>query len=131
MTFALDTNTVIYFFKGRGRVAETLLGIPPTQVAIPSVVVHEVETGIAKSAEPGKRREQLQALLDAGRVLPFGREEAFRAAGLRAALEREGRPIGPLDTLIAGTALAHDAVLVTHNTAEFTRVPGLRVTDWF
>ena len=49
---------------------------------------------------------------------------------MRAALARSGKPIGPLDTLIAGHALALDAILVTHNTREFDRVEGLRVEDW-
>ena len=46
-------------------------------------------------------------------------------------LSKAGTPIGPIDTLIAGTALAHNATLVTHNTAEFSRVDGLVIVDWF
>jgi tRNA(fMet)-specific endonuclease VapC len=46
-------------------------------------------------------------------------------------LERIGAKIGPLDTLIAGTALAHGATLVTHNTEEFSRISGLRLEDWY
>ena len=53
------------------------------------------------------------------------------AARVRAALEESGEAIGPLDTLIAGTALAARATLVTHNTREFRRVPGLRIEDWY
>ena len=49
---------------------------------------------------------------------------------LGADLEREGRPIGPNDLLIAATALTHSLTLVTHNTSEFSRVPGLKVEDW-
>jgi tRNA(fMet)-specific endonuclease VapC len=49
---------------------------------------------------------------------------------IRGSLEREGRPIGPNDMLIAATARAHDAVLVTANTAEFRRVAGLRLANW-
>lgn len=64
-------------------------------------------------------------------VLPFGPREARCAAGVRADLEEVGTPIGPIDTLIAGTALAHGAILVTRNVREFERVPGLRVEDWF
>ncbi|MGH6609716.1 MAG: PIN domain-containing protein, partial [Burkholderiaceae bacterium] len=56
---------------------------------------------------------------------------AKRAAQLRQTLERRGAGIGPMDTLIAATALAHSATLVTHNVAEFKRVAGLAITDWY
>jgi tRNA(fMet)-specific endonuclease VapC len=129
--FVLDTNTLIYFFKGEGGVAGRLLATPPASIAIPAVVLFELETGIAKSASPSRRRQQLATLLDVLTVLPFGVAEARAAAGARAALEVAGRPIGPLDLLIAGTALASRATLVTRNTREFGRVPDLVVEDWF
>ena len=131
MRYALDTNTLIYFFKGHGEVARHLLATAPANIAIPAVVVYEVETGIAKSTNPNKRTEQLAELLDIVTVLPFDVDAARSAASIRARLERQGTPIGPMDTLIAGTALAHGATLVTHNTAEFQRVPALQLTDWF
>jgi len=65
--YALDTNSLIYFFKGMGRAAERVLGTPPRSLAIPAVVLYEVEVGIAKSSSPARRRfqlEQLLALLD-------------------------------------------------------------------
>lgn len=129
--FALDTNTLIYFFKGSGRVAQRLLETAPSEVAVPAIVVYEIETGIAKSTEPQKRRRQLDQLLELVTILPFDRTAAIRAAAIRAALEKTGRSIGPLDTLIAGTALAHNATLVTRNLREFGRVPKLTVTNWF
>ncbi|MFO8155450.1 MAG: type II toxin-antitoxin system VapC family toxin [Pseudomonadota bacterium] len=131
MKYALDTNTLIYFFKGQGRVAEHLLTTAPADILIPAVVVYEIETGIAKSNEPEKRRVQLAELLDVVTIPPFDRAVATEAAALRAHLEVRGTPIGPLDTLIAATALAHGATLVTHNTAEFQRVPQLPLADWY
>ena len=131
MRYALDTNTLIYFFKGHGEVARHLLATAPANVTIPAVVVYEVQTGIAKSTNPNKRREQMGELLDIVTVLPFDVDAAGRAASIRALLERQGTPIGSMDILIAGTALAHGTTLVTHNTAEFKRVPALQLTDWF
>ena len=64
-------------------------------------------------------------------TVPFGRPEAAAAARVRADLEAEGRPIGPYDVLIAGTALAQGAVLVTRNVREFNRVRGLAVENWY
>lgn len=129
--YVLDTNTLIDFFRGDGRVAERLLATSPADVALPAVVVYELETGIAKSSDSARRRSQLDQMLRVVTVLPFGVEEAKAAAGLRARLESEGTPIGPLDTLIAGTALAHRGVLVTRNVREFGRVAGLTVEDWY
>ena len=129
--YALDTNSVIHFFKGRGRVAERLAATPPAEVRLPSVVLYELEVGIAGSTSPVRRRAQLSELLSVVDLLPFGAGEARKAAAIRARLERAGTPIGPLDTLIAGTAVAHGATLVTHNTKEFGRVEGLDLIDWY
>ena len=129
--YVLDTNTLIYFFKGIGGVADRLLATPPSEVAVPAIVVYEIELGIAKSSNPGRRRQQLDQLLSAITILPFGRSEARVAARVRARLEAAGTPIGPLDTLIACNALALNGVLVTHNTAEFSRVEQLALEDWY
>jgi tRNA(fMet)-specific endonuclease VapC len=64
-------------------------------------------------------------------LLGFGAAEAEAAAGLRARLQEQGCPIGPLENLLAGTALAHGLVLVTHNTREFARIEGLQLEDWY
>jgi len=129
--YVLDTNTLIYYFKGMGNVANKLLQYPPRDIAIPSIVLYELEVGLAKSAEPEKRRRQLETLAELVGILPLGVEEAKTAAIIRANLEIAGRPIGPMDTLIAGTALANHGTLVTHNTKEFSRVDGLQMVDWY
>jgi tRNA(fMet)-specific endonuclease VapC len=128
--FALDTNTLIYFFKGQSKVSDRLLGVPPRDIAIPAVVLYELEVGIAKSTKTTQRRRQLDALTALVSILPFHSAAAKRSAEVRAVLESAGIPIGPMDTLIAGTALSHGAILVTHNTAEFSRVKGLQLQDW-
>jgi len=129
--FLLDTNTLIYFFKGQGRVADHLFGVTPGEVAISSISLYEIEVGIAKSAQPAKRRRQFDTFLASVSVFPFDRTAARAAAALRVDLERRGLPIGPLDNLIAGIALAHRATLVTRNTREFSRLPGLALMDWY
>jgi tRNA(fMet)-specific endonuclease VapC len=129
--YVLDTNTLIHFFKGAGRVSERMLEVPPEEIGIPAVVIYELEVGIAKVPGGRQRREQLASLLEEVRLLSFGHPEARAAASARAALEHSGLPIGPLDTLIAGTALAARATLVTHNLSEFERVPDLAVVDWY
>jgi tRNA(fMet)-specific endonuclease VapC len=129
--WVLDTNTLIYFFKGEGKVAERLLGKRPADIGIPTIVLYELEVGIAKSSSPEKRTEQLAELTSVVQVLSFQQQEARVAADIRAVLEKQGTPIGPYDTLIAGTALAHGAVLVSRNTREFARIGNLKVEDWY
>ena len=129
--YVLDTNTLIYFFKGMGQVAQTLLAHSPQEIAIPTVVLFELEVGIAKSTSPQKRRQQLAEMMSIIRVFPFGLPESKTAAKIRVTLEKKGTPIGPYDILIAATALANQAVLVTHNTKEYGRIPKLQIEDWY
>ena len=129
--YLLDTNSLIYFFKGMGNVANNLFANSPKDIYVPSIVVYELEVGIAKSNNPKKRQEQLHQLLSEIEVIDFSYKEAKEAAKIRASLERIGNPIGPIDTLIAGMARANNLILVTHNTKEFAKVKGLKVEDWF
>ncbi|MEJ2416806.1 MAG: type II toxin-antitoxin system VapC family toxin [Exilibacterium sp.] len=129
--YILDTNTLIYFFKGMGKVSEKLLSLSPKEVGIPTAVLYELEVGIAISTSPEKRSTQLQELIGITQLLPFGFNEATAAANVRANLEASGNPIGPYDVLIAGTALAQQGILVTNNTNEFQRVPNLRIENWY
>ncbi len=128
--YILDTNTLIYFFKGIGNVAGILLSKSPKDISIPSIALYELEVGIAKSTKPNKRRKQLKSFISKIDISSFGAKEAEVAAMIRADLESKGTSIGPYDTLIAGTALSINATLVTHNTKEFKRVNGLNIEDW-
>lgn len=112
-------------------VAERLFATPPGEVGIASVSLYEIELGIAKSVRPAKLRKQLDMFVAIVPVLSFDLPAARAAAKVRADLEKRGMPIGPLDNLIAGVALAHRATLITRNTREFSRVPNLDVIDWY
>jgi tRNA(fMet)-specific endonuclease VapC len=129
--YVLDTNTLIYFFKGLGGVSKRVLAIPPKQISIPSIVLYELEVGIARSTSPKKRRKQLEDFTSLVKVLPFGAEEARSAASIRVGLEKKGQPIGPYDILIAAVAMTSRSILVTRNTAEFNRIKGLRLENWY
>ncbi len=129
--YVLDTNTLIYFFKGMGNVNQRLLSVSPKDIGIPSVVVYELEYGIAKSTSPKKRQKQLEEFISLVNVLPFNELAAKSSADIRVKLEKQGTPIGPYDTLIAGTALAVNGILVTNNTKEFERVKHLKLENWY
>jgi len=129
--YVLDTNILIYFFKGLGGVPQKLLSVSPREIGVPAVVVYELEYGITKSSSPKKRQQQLAELCALIKVLPFGRAETKLTADLRVTLEKKGTPIGPYDLLIAGTAVSNNAVLVTNKVKEFSRVPKLQIENWF
>lgn len=129
--YILDTNTLIYFFRGIGNVPSRFLAISPKEIAIPTIVIFELEYGIAKSSSPKKRQAQLNEICSLVTILPFGEKEAISAASIRAKLEKSGTPIGPYDLLIAGTALEHKGILVTNNLKEFSRIPKLKTENWY
>ncbi|MBO1052653.1 MAG: type II toxin-antitoxin system VapC family toxin [Dolichospermum sp. DET73] len=129
--YVLDTNTLIYYFKGQGQVAENFANVSAQEISIPTIVLFELQVGIAKSTSPAKRTQQLQELMSRVNLVLFDREAALAAAKIRAELEQQGTPIGQMDVLIAGTAIALQATLVTHNIKEFSRVSGLTIVDWY
>ena len=129
--YILDTNTLIYFFKGIGDVPGKFLSTSPREIAIPSIVLYELELGIAKSTSPKKRQAQLKEMCSLVEVLDFGAREASISAQIRAQLEKKGTPIGAYDVLIAATALAQQGILITNNTKEFARVPKLKIENWY
>lgn len=129
--YVLDTKTLIYFFKGVGNVHRILLNHPPNTIGIPTVVLYELEVGIARSSSADKRIHQLESLTSIVNILPFDIFEARCAAAIRADLEKKGTPIGPYDIQIAATALSNKSILVTHNTKEFERINGLQIEDWY
>ena len=129
--YVLDTNILIYYFKGQGNVVTKLLSISPKEISIPSIVLYELELGIAKSSSPKKRTKQLRDMLSVINILPFSQKEAHSTAQIRAQLEKLGTPIGHYDYLIAGTALSNNGILVTNNTKEFNRVKNLKLVNWF
>ena len=129
--YILDTNTLIYYFKGQGQVAQNIANVSPQEIGISAIVLFELQVGIAKSTSPAKRTQQLPQLLSRVNLVPFDRDSAVAAAKIRAQLEQQGTPIGPIDVLIAGTAASLQATLVTHNVKEFSRVSGLAIADWY
>ena len=129
--YLLDTHTISYFFKGMGNISKNLFNISPKDIFVPSIVIYELEVGIAKSKESKKREEQLKRLLSQINIIDFSQKEAIQSAKIRADLEKKGTPIGSIDILIAGCAKANNFILVTRNTKEFQRVENLNIVDWY
>lgn len=129
--YVLDTNTVSYFFRGEGGVANRLLAIPPRDIALAAITTYELRFGVARNPQAKRLAEQLETLLSWVTILPFDDAVSQIAAEIRVELERAGQPIGPLDVLIAATGLAANGTLVTRNVSEFGRIGKLRIENWY
>ena len=127
----LDTNTCIYIINNRpSNVLERFRKYKAGEVGISSIAASELAYGVAKSGSV-KNRKALEMFLAPLQILPFDSQCLWIYADLRAALEKQGLSIGPMDTLIAAQALSIDGTLVTNNIKEFVRVPKLKLENWF
>jgi tRNA(fMet)-specific endonuclease VapC len=130
MKYMLDTNTCIYLLKHDHKVLSAFAERKNEGVSISAIVLAELEFGICNSAAQEKNRRSLIAFLPMVSVIPFDGTAAAAYGVICAALRRNGKPIGPMDTLIAAHAKANDLILVTNNTREFERVEGLQIENW-
>ena len=129
--YLLDTNICIYLIKNSYPfMTEKVFSYEPSDIAISSVTVFELEYGAAKSKWGEETKRKLAVFLSPFTILPFSTEDAIAAGQVRAQLEKSGRPIGPYDTLIAAQGISRGLTVVTHNTNEFIRVPGIKLEDW-
>jgi tRNA(fMet)-specific endonuclease VapC len=131
MAFLLDSNTVIYFFKNAGQVREHMRQHEDQDFKLCTPVLWELLTGANKSRDSSTQHARLALFQARFELLPFDPAAARHAAQVRAQLEAQGTPIGAIDTMIAGVALANGLILVTRNVREFARVPGLQIQNWF
>lgn len=128
--YLLDTNIVSDLVRDpKGSVARRIARVGEGAVCTSIVVACELRYGAAKKGSE-RLSAQLESILDALAVLPLEADADRHYGEIRAHLERAGRPIGANDLLIAAHTRAAGLQLVTRNTDEFSRVPGLRVTNW-
>jgi tRNA(fMet)-specific endonuclease VapC len=128
--YLLDTNTASYIIKGNfPRVRERLLKVPMAEVGISVVTEAELRFGVARRPEAVTLQRVVEEFLLRVEAVPWNSEAACEYARIRAALEKDGVPMGNLDLMIAAQALAAEVVLVTHDHV-FRRVKGLKVEDW-
>lgn len=131
MMYLLNTDICIYLIKKRPPVIiEKLTALAVGDVTLSSITVAELAFGAAKSAHPETNSHALAAFFTPFKIAAFDHNAAEIYGALRADLEKRGKPIGPLDTLIAAHALALKTTLVTNNVREFSRVKGLKVETW-
>ena len=131
MNYLLDTNICIYIInKKPAAVVKKVQARQPGQIAISAITVAELEYGVARSRDPGRNRIALLEFLFPFTILDFDQKAAMEYGRIRSSLEARGRPVGPMDLLLAAQAKAHSLILVTNNEKEFARIDGLRIENW-
>jgi tRNA(fMet)-specific endonuclease VapC len=132
LTHLLDTDTCIHLLRGHEVAVAQAGRHSPANLAVSAITRFELLYGVERCPPAGKQKEssKVRLLLETLVILPFTGETSSYAATIRASLEAAGNPIGPMDLLIAATALENCLLLVTNNLEEFQRVPRLSCLTW-
>lgn len=130
MPYLLDTNVCIQLLNGHQGVIARLGTTVPNNIRLCSVVISELACGAYNSGNVSLNLARLRQFCRPYTSLPLDDRAADECGLIRAGLRKRGKPIGANDLLIAAIARTHDLTLVTHDTAEFGQVPGLRLEDW-
>lgn len=131
--YMFDTNTLsalIHQRRGFERVSTRIDSLDLESRLVSAIAKSEIETMIAKAADPLRKLAKVRLIMANFNVLDFGDVAAFHTGQIRSYLEPRGIAFGPYDTLIAAHARSLGAVIVTDNVSEFARVPGLTVENW-
>lgn len=131
MKYLLDTNICVFVIRQKPAIVlQRFLRLSPSNVAISTITLAELRYGADKSSAPPRNHSALVNFVTPISILDFNSAAADEYGRVRSFLERQGMPIGPLDTLIAAHARSLNSTLATANTSEFSRVPGLVCEDW-
>jgi tRNA(fMet)-specific endonuclease VapC len=130
MIYMLDTDTFSYLVKGVLLVQQAALKVDPNRIKISVITQAEVWFGMQMSAQGAHKQARIRELFEGFEVLPVDTAAAATYATIRAKLQKTGNLIGPNDLWIAAHALSKQMTLVTNNTREFKRVPGLKLENW-
>jgi tRNA(fMet)-specific endonuclease VapC len=129
LSFLLDTDTCSAYLKGNPVVFNRFIQYGGG-LHVSVLTVGELLTWALRAKAPPQRLRDVQTLLNVVTVLDVTPPVAVKFGEVRAGLLDAGAPVPEIDLFIASTALVHGLVLVTHNVADYTNVPGLTVVDW-
>lgn len=130
MRYMLDTNVAIHTIRNRPNEVRARFVAQQGRMCVSTVTLMELIYGAEKSAQTERNLRDIEGFASRLTVLPYDREAAEHTGRIRAELARAGTPIGPYDQMIAGHARSRGLIVVTANTDEFRRVPGISVEDW-
>lgn len=131
MKYLLDTDIISYAFRNQGQCRARIEATPAEDICISSISYFELAYGMSLMPRPQALEQYCLDLEQRFDCISLHIESAQKAGRVRAHLRKLGTPIGEYELLIAGIALANKLTVVTHNTSEFSRVPGLQVEDWY
>ena len=129
MNFLLDTDTCSMHMRRPAKLAHRFIHYAGG-VAIPTIVLAELYAGAYKHPSPSKLLPLIADLLTEVQVIDFDPICAERFGQIRGTLLQQGITVSRMDLLIASVALVHNLTMVTHNTADYQNIPGLRLDDW-
>jgi tRNA(fMet)-specific endonuclease VapC len=127
--YMLDTNTVSFLLRQHPNVTQRVIAHPMASLCISAVTEGELLFGLAKRPDAIKLQRAVHELLLRIPAKPWDRSAAESYGTARAQLEKTGKPLAPLEMLIAGHALSLDMVLVTNDRA-FAQLDNLKIEDW-
>lgn len=131
MKYMLDTNICVALIRHRPpALLNKIQAFPIGDVGLSSISVAELQYGAQKSRHAAQNQQALAQFLLPLVIADFDYDAALAYGEIRAHLERQGAPIGSMDTLIGAHAVSLGVTLVTNNTREFSRIPNLAVEDW-
>lgn len=131
MKYLLDTNICIYTIRQKpAQVLEQFQKHTVGDIGISSITAAELWYGVGKSKQKKQNEKALRQFLFPLEIVRFNSQAAEAYGIIRALLERQGKPIDPLDTLIAAQAVSMGTILVTNNEKEFKKVPRLQIENW-
>jgi tRNA(fMet)-specific endonuclease VapC len=129
--YLLDTNICIYIINQKPEsVYQKFKKVKLENIFISAITEFELNYGVQKSLHHKKNTTVLGEFLSYLNIIPFGSDSSKIAARIRVESEKQGKPIGPFDLLIASEAINQGLTLVTNNEKEFRRVKSLRIVNW-
>lgn len=129
MSFLLDSDICSAHLRRPGPLFHRFMQ-HAGRLWISTITLSDLYTWAYKQTDPTLILDKVQDFLRDVQVLPFDNDCALKLGKLRGALLRQGVIVSPVDLMIGSIALVHDLTMVTHNTADYTNIPGLRLEDW-
>lgn len=130
MNFLLDTDTCVFWLRGRPEVRARVAAVGPEAVSISIITLAELRYGAECSANPVANHEAIEGFVGGVNVLPVDEAVARTFATIKATLRRQGSLLEDFDLLLAATALVNGLTLVTNNVSHFARVADLKIDSW-
>ena len=128
--FLLDTDTIIYNMKGSAAIKKNLRHHMDATMKISVITLMELYYGAYKSEKFSSNLAKVRTIESTFEIIPNGKESAENFGMLKASLEKSGTRLDDFDLTIASCALAHNLTLVTNNLKHFSRIEGLKITNW-